>query len=284
MVDAEKGWRPCSNLVALKYDAPFTADWELRHAISYGGRPGTPVLPIQPLSVRHFYGSERALIEDAYLHLHRILPPVASVLESLLAGARERVPALAGAAGPIKPTEANTAYRFDNPLAVVPTQSVIEIPNGTPALDYAPRLGFVLSKSLLDATPEEAEDAIVAFVLACEFTSEDPPERSAAPVQLEPPTSLAAIAVSADELIEGWRELEGTVFVNGQVVTKAAGSDTKLGLGELLSAASAAEKLRAGELFSVGLLNGAANARPLKSGDHLLIDVPGLGRLEHTIS
>jgi hypothetical protein len=53
-------WKPVSHLVALGYDSPFTPEWEVRHAVGYGGLPGGPVLPFQPLSVRFFDGGGQA--------------------------------------------------------------------------------------------------------------------------------------------------------------------------------------------------------------------------------
>ena len=274
-------WKPLSHLVALGYESPYTPGWELRHAIGYGGRPGNPVLPFQPLSVRHFYGSEQAVLEAAYTHMKRILPPVANAWEGFLAGARERVP---GIGGPRNGT-IQTAYRLNNPLAVVPSQTPLDVPATARGLDYEPRLGFVIRRELCDATPEEAREAIAAFVLTCEFNAHDGVEtREAVPVPASPPSSLAEVIVPARELIDDWTSLMAAASVNGEVIGQASAADSSIDLGELLAAASAEGRLLPGELFSIDALAPAGGTRALQPGDHLVVAAPRLGRIEHRIS
>lgn len=274
-------WKPVSHLVALGYESPYTSGWELRHAIGYGGRPGTPVLPFQPLSVRHFYGSDQAVLEAAYTHMRRIIPSVASAWEGFLANARERVPGRSGT----RTATIQTAYRLNNPLAVVPTHSPLHVPTHARGMLYEPRLGFVIARELCDATPEEAREAICAFVLTCEFTPEDGVEnRDAVPAPAVPPSSLAEIVIPAAELIDSWPELYAAASVNGEVVAHARASDSDIDLGELLAAASADSRLLPGELFSIDALAPAGGAGSLRPGDHLVIAAPRLGRIEHRIA
>jgi 2-keto-4-pentenoate hydratase/2-oxohepta-3-ene-1,7-dioic acid hydratase in catechol pathway len=53
-------WKPVRHFVALGFHSPFTPEWELNRVIGAGGRPGLPMLPFQPLSVRHFDGDAQA--------------------------------------------------------------------------------------------------------------------------------------------------------------------------------------------------------------------------------
>jgi hypothetical protein len=280
--DAGAAWNPVGHLVALGYESPYTPGWEVRHAIGYGGRPRAPVLPFQPLSVRHFYGAEQAILEAAYLQMKRLLPPVVSAWEGFLANAREVLPGIpSGRHG-----ELQVGYRFNNPLAVVPTETPLSISADARALEYAPRLGFLIAHELSDATPEAAQAAIAAFVLMCEFTAGEGSELrgGAAPLPAVPPSSVAEIAVSATVLAETWPELTGTVSVNGEVVAHLSAADSRTHLGELLAAASVGQRLLPGELFSIDALAPPAGADALVPGDHLVVDVPGLGRIEHPVS
>jgi 2-keto-4-pentenoate hydratase/2-oxohepta-3-ene-1,7-dioic acid hydratase in catechol pathway len=280
--DSSASWKPVSHLVALGYESPYTAGWELRHAITYGARPGTPVLPFQPLSVRHFYGSEQAILEAAYAHMQRILPPVTSAWETFLGAARERLPSFSSQA---HEDEIQTAYRLNNPLSVVPTKSPVSVPANARSLGFEPRLGFIISSELSDATPEEARAAIAAFVLTCEFSEQGGgEERHTVPVPATPPSSLAAQAVSAAVLVDSWQELLVAASVNGQVVGQARAADTSVDLGELLAAASVRQRLMPGEFFSINALAGAGHSQSLHPGDQLVIAAPRLGRIEHSIS
>jgi 2-keto-4-pentenoate hydratase/2-oxohepta-3-ene-1,7-dioic acid hydratase in catechol pathway len=240
------------------------------------------VLPFQPLSVRHFYGSEQAILEAAYASLGRLLPPVTNVWETFVSGVRDRLPALALS----REHAIQTAFRLNNPLSVVPTATPLSVPSHAKAIDYEPRLGFVISKELADATPEEATAAIAAFVLICEFSARDgaDPRAGAVPVPATPPSSIAEIAVSAKVLLDSWHELEGSVSVNGRLVGEINASASKVDLGELLAAACVGQRLMPGELFSIDALAPAAPAEPLKPGDRLVVDVPTLGHVVHPIS
>ncbi|WP_249011407.1 fumarylacetoacetate hydrolase family protein [Conexibacter sp. DBS9H8] len=280
--DPEAPWKPVSHLVALGYESPYTPGWEVRHAIGYGGRPGAPVLPFQPLSVRHFYGSEQAVLEAAYLQVKRLMPPLTSAWETFLGAARERLGPLAQA----RTATTQTAYRLNHPLAVVPTGSPLSVPAGARGLEYEPRLGFVIARELADATPEEALGAIAAFILTCEFSAGEGSDGRAGALPSTPtaPSSLAQIAVSAAELREAWSQLTGTVAVNGSVIARTSAANSTIDLGELLATASAGQRLLPGEFFSIDALAAAEPVPALRPGDELIIDVPTLGRLEHTIS
>lgn len=237
-------WKPVPHLVALGYDSPFTPAWELRHAIGYGARPGAPVLPFQPLSVRHFR--------------------------------RRRSAALGTQAAQ------GAGCRFDNALSLVPSGTPLSPPAGTQGLDYVARLGFVLAKELFNASAEEAGAAIGAFVLLCEFHA--PGEDPAGVEVAAAPTSVAGIAVPARDLGDCWQRLVAAASVNGQVVSQARAAESAVDLGALLAEASADERLLPGELLSIDALSPAEDGEPLAPGDHLVIAAPALGRIEHTIS
>ncbi len=229
-------WKPVPHLVALGYDSPFKPEWEMRHVIGYGGRPGGPVLPFQPLSVRHFSGAG---------------------------------------------DEAD--YRLDNALTLVPSGTPLSLPAGVGALDYEVRLGFVLSKSLRNATVEEATAAISAFVLLCEFDALDGTDNDGMVELPAISTSVAQIAVPARELLGSWQQLLAAASVNGEVVGQGRAADSSANLGELLAEASINEKLLSGELFSIDALAAANGGEALQPGDHLIIAAPRLGRIEHRI-
>ena len=234
-------WKPVPHLVALGYDSPFKPEWEMRHVIGYGGRPGGPVLPFQPLSVRHFSPG----------------------------GSAE------GGGG--------ADYRLDNALTLVPSGTPLRLPARVHALDYEVRLGFVLCKSLRNATAQEASEAISAFLLLCEFEALSGAEPDGGAELPAVSTSAAQIAVPARELLDSWPQLLAAASVNGEVVGQGRAADSTANLGELLAEASINEKLLSGELFSIDALAAANGGEALQPGDHLIIAAPRLGRIEHRI-
>ena len=53
---------------------------------------------------------------------------------------------------------------------------------------------------------------------------------------------MATVAVSADEILPRWRDLRGTVTINGETVARPYTADSRFGLGDLLAHASASEQ------------------------------------------
>lgn len=49
--------------------------------------------------------------------------------------------------------------------------AAVEFPTYTKALDYELQLAFVINKPLYNAAPDEAERAIAAFVIMCDFSA-----------------------------------------------------------------------------------------------------------------
>ena len=139
----------------------------------------------------------------------------------------------------------------------MPSGTPIAFPPYTKALDYELQLAFVINRPLYDAKPEDAEQAIAAFVVMCDFSARDiqiPEMKSGMGPQKAKrfASSMSTIAVSADEILPRWRELRGSVTVNGEVAARPHTADSCYSLGEMLAHASAGERLDPGELFSIG--------------------------------
>jgi 2-keto-4-pentenoate hydratase/2-oxohepta-3-ene-1,7-dioic acid hydratase in catechol pathway len=99
-------------------------------------------------------------------------------------------------------------------------------------------------------------------------------------------SSMATVAVSADEVLPCWRDLRGTVTINGEVVARPHTAGSRFGLGDLLAHASASEQLVPGELFSIGALSAGSGmeiGRWLSHGDTLELDLPGIGHITHQV-
>ena len=100
-----------------------------------------------------------------------------------------------------KPTE---------PAAVNP----LERDTYSQALDYELQLAFVIGEPLHDAAPADSERAITAFAVMCDFSARDvqiPEMRSGMGPQKAKHflSSMATVAVSADEVLPRWRDLRG---------------------------------------------------------------------------
>jgi len=280
-------WRPVTPRSALGYDSPFTGEWEAGHVRQYGARPGDLVLPFQPVSVRDFSLSEQHNTDAAAGYARRFMPGAARLAGAVQAITRRPLPALR----PNKLWYAQPIYYLNNPMTFVPSGTPVGFPSYTQALDYELQLAFVIGEPLHDAAPEEAEKAITAFAVMCDFSARDvqiPEMKSGMGPQKAKHflSSMATVAVSADEVLPRWRELTGTVRVNGEVVARPHTAGSRFGLGDMLAHASASEQLVPGEMFSIGCLSAGSGmeiSRWLAHGDSLELDLPGVGRITHQI-
>jgi len=280
-------WQPATPRSALGYDSPFTGEWEAGHARQYGAQPGDLVLPFQPVSVRDFSLSEQHNTNAARGYARRFMPGAARLASVVEAVTRRPLPALR----PNRLWYAQPIYYLNNPMTFVPSGKAVEFPSYTQALDYELQLAFVIGEPLQDAASADAERAITAFVIMCDFSARDvqiPEMRSGMGPQKAKHflSSMATVAVSADEVLPRWRLLQGTVTINGETVAWPHTGDSRFGLGDMLAHASASEQLVPGEMFSIGALSAGSGmeiSRWLGHGDTLELDLPGIGRITHLI-
>jgi 2-keto-4-pentenoate hydratase/2-oxohepta-3-ene-1,7-dioic acid hydratase in catechol pathway len=287
-VQADGGtWQSATPRSALGYDSPFTGEWEAGHARRYGAQPDDPVLPFQPVSVRDFSLSEQHNTDAAYGYARRFMPGAARLAGAVRTVTGRTLPALR----PNKLWYAQPIYYLNNPMTFVPSGTAVEFPSYTQALDYEIQLAFVIGSPLRDATPEQAEKAITAFAVMCDFSARDaqiPEMKSGMGPQKAKHflSSMATVAVSADEILPRWRDLRGTVTINGEVVARPHTAGSRFSLGDMLAHASASEQLVPGEMFSIGALSAGSGmeiSRWLAHGDSLELDLPGVGHITHQI-
>lgn len=245
-------------------------------------------LPFTPRSFRDFMLYEAHAIDAARGFVRRFMPMAARVASAYEAVTRRTFP-------PLRPNPLwyrQPIYYLGNHLTIATDGDDIAIPHYTNALDYELELGFVLAHPLRDATPEAAETAIGGFVVLNDFSARD--------VQLAEMRSgfgpqkakhfasaISAVVVSADEILPRWRELRGSVSINGQPVANCSSQGARWSLGEALAHASAGEQLYPGELFGTGTLPGGSGieaGRLLAHGDRVTLTIDGVGGLSNCIA
>ncbi|MDH6243944.1 fumarylacetoacetate hydrolase family protein [Mycobacterium sp. OTB74] len=183
-------------------------------------------------------------------------------------------------------------YYMSNHLTFVPSGTPVEAPAYSKALDYELELGFVLRTGLRDATPEQATDAIGAFVVLNDFSARDV-QRAEMATGLGPQkskhfaSSMSQVAVTAADILPQLEKVSGSVRINGRVVSQVDTSDQRWTVGEMLAHASKSETLLPGELFATGTLAGGSGMETgnwLRDGDVLTLELQGIGTIEHTIT
>ncbi len=172
------------------------------------------------------------------------MPGAAWVARAVEAVTRRPLPAMR----PSRLWYAQPIYYLNNPMTFVPSGKAVEFPSYTQALDYELQLAFVIGEPLYNAPPNEPEKAITALTVMCDFSARDVqiPEMKSGIGPLKAKHflgSMATVAVSADEVLPRWRELTGTVTINGETVARPCTAGSRFGLGDMLAHASASEQL-----------------------------------------
>lgn len=265
----------------------FAGEWESQAADRFGLTGASALLPIQPLSFRDFMLFERHAVDAARGYAKRFMPGAYR-----LAHLYERL--TGGIFPPFKPAplwRREPIYYMGNHLAFVPSGTPARAPSYTRALDYELELGFVLARPLFNATPQEAEAAIGAFVVINDFSARDvqiAEMRSGLGPQKSKHflNSMSQTAATADEVLPRLLDLAASVRINDRLIATTSLRGMRYSLGEALAHVSKDEHLFAGELFGTGTLPGGSGMETgcwLKSGDRLSLEIRDIGEIHHEI-
>ncbi|HJV03105.1 MAG TPA: fumarylacetoacetate hydrolase family protein [Burkholderiaceae bacterium] len=253
------------------------------------GSAATPMalLPFEPLSFRDFMLYEKHVIDSTRGYVRRFMPGTYRV-----ARAYERVTGQTFPRFKPKPLwYRQPIYYMSNHLSFVASGVPVRTPAYTTALDYELELGFVLSRPLFNASPEQALGAIGAFVVLCDFSARDI-QREEMESGFGPQkakhflSSMSCTAATADEILPKVQQLQATVEIDGNVVVRTSTSGMQHTLGEVLAHASREEHLYPGELFGTGTLPGGSgleNGHWLRPGCELRLTIDGVGEIRHRI-
>ena len=244
-------------------------------------------LPFAPASFRDFMLYERHAIDAARGFVRRFMPGIWPVVRAYEAVLGPPFPLLK----PDRLWYRQPIYYMGNHLAFAGDGDAIAIPSYTQALDYELELGFVLARPLFNASADEAEAAIGGFVVVNDFSARDVQHdemRSGFGPQKAKHfrNGISSVVVSADEILPRWRDLRGSVRINGTLVAEPSSAGPRWSLGEALAHVSRSERLHPGELFATGTLPGGCGietGRLLAAGDMIDIGLDGVGTLRNLI-
>lgn len=303
-IEAPQGWVPVAAAMArmaspdqgLADDviALLAQPAEVCHRLTEAARDVAPapgegraLLPFAPRSFRDFMLYEAHAIDAARGFVRRFMPASARVVGAYEALTRRTFPKLR----PHALWHRQPIYYMGNHLTFAADENDIAMPNYTRALDYELELGFVLAHPLLDADPATAESAIAGFVVLNDLSARD--------VQLAEmgsgfgpqkakhfASAMSAVVVSADEILPRWRDLKGSVRLNGSLIAECSTAGACWSLGEVLAHASRGEQLVPGELFGTGTLPGGSGietGRLLERGDIIELAIDGIAKLSNRI-
>lgn len=248
--------------------------------------PDGTLLPFAPVSFRDFMLYEQHVVGASRGMARRYLPGVAGLAAAYERSTRRVFPGYR----PNRLWREQPIYYFGNPLTFVPSGTPIAAPRYARHLDYELELGCVLGRPLRDATPEEADTAIVALVVVNDLSARDVqlremrsgfgPQKSKHFASSLSATLVPRTAVGALDALSAW------VRIDGELVATSSTGGWWHSIAEAIAHASASEQLYPGELFATGTLPGCCgleNGRLLAPNQHLELGIADVGTIEHRI-
>jgi 2-keto-4-pentenoate hydratase/2-oxohepta-3-ene-1,7-dioic acid hydratase in catechol pathway len=252
--------------------------------------PATAVLPFQPRSIRAFMLWEEHVVNSSRNLVQRFFPaPMAKAVAGYERATRRTFPKL-------KPNarfrEAPTFY-VANHTSVLADGQDMWWPSHTKALDFELELACVLSKPLVDATPEQALEAVGGWFVLNDWSARDVQADDARRNIFGPvikaktfANSIGCDVVTADALPD-WTTATGRVRVDGEIWCEGKTANPQHSLGAMLAYASAGERLDAGDVISTGTMPGACGLeidRWIELGQEIELEIDGIGTLRNRLT
>jgi acylpyruvate hydrolase len=159
----------------------------------------------------------------------------------------------------------------------------ITIPSVSERVDWEVELGVVIGRDVYRATPEEAKGAIAGYTVINDVSMRDWQRRTLqwlAGKMFERSTPAGPYLVTPGDVGDA-ADLEVRCEVDGAVMQQSRTSDLLFKPADIVSYASQAITLRAGDLIATGTCGGVGDARKppvyLRPGNVLRTSIEGLG-------
>jgi 2-keto-4-pentenoate hydratase/2-oxohepta-3-ene-1,7-dioic acid hydratase in catechol pathway len=245
------------------------------------------LLPFRPASLRDFMLSEAHAVNAGRGMIRRFKPRLLPIVDAYERVTRRTFPMLA----PKALWYEEPIYYFSNHLNTVTDGAVIDWPPYTGALDYELELAFVVTRPLLNATPDEALAAVGGFLILNDFSARDVqlaemrsgfgPQKAKHFVNAISPT-----VVTADEILPRIDNVRGEILINGDRVATTSAAGMQHSIADVLVHVSNGERIHPGEVFGLGTMPGGCgmeNDRWLEPGDEIEMRIDRIGSLRNVI-
>lgn len=251
--------------------------------------PDAAVLPFRPRSMRAFMLWEAHVIQSSRMLVKNFFPAPAWRAVSLFEKTGRTFPRL-------KPNkrfwDAPTFYMANHSMMLADGQEMW-MPSHTTALDFELELACVLVKPLVDASPQEAVDAIGGWFVLNDWSARDVQADDARHNVFGPvvksktfANSIGCDVVTADEFGD-WKQATGRVRVGGELWCEGATTDPAHDIGEMVAYASRGECLDVGDVISTGTMPGCCGLeidRWIKPGQTIELEIDRIGTVTNRLS
>ncbi|OIJ65022.1 fumarylacetoacetate hydrolase family protein [Streptomyces mangrovisoli] len=196
-------------------------------------------------------------------------------------------------------------FLFMAPHAVTGPYDDVPMPPDTERLDFELEIAAVICRDARDVTPDQARDAIGGYCVMNDWSARDVQGREMK-LKLGPSkgkdfaTTIGPWVVTPDELdahrdVDGFLDLAMSVVVNGEPVGADRSGHMGWSFEQLVSHASRASCVRAGEVLASGTCASGSLAEswgragafvppPLQVGDVVEMTIEGLGTLRNRVA
>lgn len=165
------------------------------------------------------------------------------------------------------------------PTAVIGPGDAIVLPPESAQVEYEAEIGVVIGRRIRRAAAAEAEAAIAGFTCANDVTARDFQRTDG---QWGRAKGYDTFCPVGPAVVGGlsWRDLEVIGRVNGDERQHGRASEMHFPIPDLLSFISQAMTLEPGDLVLTGT---PAGVGPLRDGDVVEVEVPGVGVLRNPV-
>jgi 2-keto-4-pentenoate hydratase/2-oxohepta-3-ene-1,7-dioic acid hydratase in catechol pathway len=257
------------------------------NAINYNTKEYKDVSPFKPASFRDFMLYEKHAIDAARGFVKKYLPQAYPFVLFYEKVSGKSFPMLKPSARYYK----YPIFYMGNHLNFFSEGDKIQTPSYTKQLDYELEIAAIIIKPLKNATPEEVNNAIGGFVILNDFSARDQQmeemKSGFGPMKTKNfANAISSSVATAEAILPIIDHLNVKVVINDTLIVQTTTEGKKYSIQEAIAYASWEEQLYPGELFGSGTIPGCAgieNGTMLKSGDHIRLEVEGIGSLTNYI-
>jgi 2-keto-4-pentenoate hydratase/2-oxohepta-3-ene-1,7-dioic acid hydratase in catechol pathway len=168
---------------------------------------------------------------------------------------------------------------FNPPSALIGSGEPIVMPETSRQVEYEAEIGVVIGDRLRAASNDEAERAIGGFTCLNDVTCRDLQKTDGQWGRAKGYDTFCPVGPVVRQGLD-WRGLEVIGRVNGEQRQRAPASEMHFSIPFLLSYISGIMTLEPGDLIATGT---PAGVGPLRDGDVVEVDIPGVGVLSNPV-
>lgn len=164
------------------------------------------------------------------------------------------------------------------PSALIGPGDAIELPDASTQVEHEAEIAVVVGRRLRNVSEEEAEAGIAGFACANDVTARDLQKTDGQWTRAKGFDTFCPVGPMAPGV--GWRELEVIGRVNGMERQRGSASEMVFPIPALLATISRVMTLEPGDLVLTGT---PAGVGPLREGDVVEVEIPGVGTLRNPV-